>query len=57
MQKPRKEGGTLNPYFIEMCPAARLIKSFGTKSGETFFAPFSQVRIMGQEGEGGDSHL
>ena len=30
---------TLKPYFIEMWPAARLINSLGTKSGETFLNP------------------
>lgn len=32
--------GTLNRYLIDMWPAARLIRSLGTKSGETFFGPF-----------------
>ena len=31
---------TLNPYFIEMWPAARLLRTLGTKKGETFFGPF-----------------
>ena len=30
---------TLRPYFIDMCPAARLMRSLGTKSGETFLGP------------------
>ena len=36
----KKEGRvTLNPYFMEMWPAARLIRSLGTKKGETFLVP------------------
>ena len=30
---------TLRPYFIDMWPAARLMRSLGTKRGETFFGP------------------
>lgn len=31
--------GTLNPYFIDIWLAAILIRSLGTKKGETFLAP------------------
>ena len=33
-------GGTLNPYFIDIWPAAILMRSLGTKKGETFLAPW-----------------
>lgn len=31
--------GTLRPCFIDMWPAARLMRSLGTKRGETFLGP------------------
>lgn len=38
-----EERGTLNPYFIDIWPAAILIRSLGTKKGETFLAPYDCV--------------
>ena len=31
---------TLNPYLMDMWPAARLIRSLGTNRGDTFFGPW-----------------
>lgn len=39
-----KEGGTVKPYFMEMCPAARLMRRRGTNRGETFFAPWEKCK-------------
>lgn len=36
----RRGEGTLNPYLIDIWPAAILIRSLGTKKGETFLAPW-----------------
>lgn len=37
--KGRDEQWTLKPYFMDRWPAARLMRSLGTKRGETFLAP------------------
>ena len=42
----RREGGTLRPYFIDMWPAARLMRSLGTKRGETFLGPFGRLTLV-----------
>ncbi len=36
---------TLNPYFIEIWPAARFMRSLGTKNGETFLGPFQGLEL------------
>lgn len=58
MEAEGKRGrkGTLNPNFIEICPAARLISSLGTKSGETFFGPFLAGQDYGLERGGAETH-
>jgi hypothetical protein len=38
------EGSTVKPYFMEMCPAARLMRRRGTNRGETFFAPWEKCK-------------
>lgn len=37
---------TLRPYFIDMCPAARLMRSLGTKRGETFLGPWGRLMLV-----------
>ena len=47
LEWPRSwKGQTLKPYFMEMCPAARLIRRRGTNNGDTFFAPFSECQSI-----------
>ena len=37
---------TLRRYFIEICPAARLMRSLGTKSGDTFLGPWRRLTLV-----------
>ena len=50
--------GTLRPCFIDMWPAARLMRSLGTKRGETFLGPWTVVKVGGWWAMGRrDEHL
>ena len=37
---------TFRPYFIDICPAARLMRSLGTKRGETFLGPWGRLTLV-----------
>ena len=48
---------TLKPCFMDMCPAARFMRSLGTKRGETFLGPCRILADVRMLTERGDSHL
>ena len=47
---------TLRPYFIDICPAARLMRSLGTKRGETFLGPWGQLTLVDGRPRAGETN-